>query len=158
MNVQVLYLAILDNEKNKAQKLIAKGVNINAEAFANVPVLHAIILSKKLRAVKLALELGADPDLKDAEGFGPIHYALDHKLYKIAACLLEKGANPLLRDPNEWPAFIMPETGVEVDPLLFARSCLEEPETCPQYIYPFGHSQQDEGEHVHSEHCSHAHH
>jgi ankyrin repeat protein len=47
-----------------------------------------------LDVVKLLLERGADPNVKDDDGKTPLHYAAWKGHHKVVELLLEHGANP----------------------------------------------------------------
>jgi len=72
--------------------------------------------------LKSLLEAGFDPDLPDAEGIPPIHYAVTLHAEKGLSILLEAGANIDARDPLFRTALIR---AVETDDLTMIKALLD---------------------------------
>lgn len=74
------------------------GVDINGSDY---PIIAKLSKSVSYQDVKYILEKGADPNLRDADGYSPLYYALENRSgqweasgYNLAKLLVEYGAKP----------------------------------------------------------------
>lgn len=80
--------------------LISKGANLEKVSIYGKP-LNWAVGSRHYEAVKVLLDHGADAN-GDSTGssLAPLILAVDYKDMEIYNILLEKGANPNIKDPN----------------------------------------------------------
>jgi ankyrin repeat protein len=62
-----LYFAAIGGHVEVAQRLLAAGADVNAQAQAAAPI-HGAVMGKNVDMVRLLLDRGADPALKDYAG------------------------------------------------------------------------------------------
>lgn len=84
--------------------LIERGADVNSNAYRGTPLLWAIY-SDSVKAARLLLDLGADPDLRHnfgGEGHGvkatALHLAAQFESLHCIDLLLSRGANPSITD------------------------------------------------------------
>ncbi|KAK0162418.1 hypothetical protein PV327_006195 [Microctonus hyperodae] len=109
--VTLLHWAAINNRKEIVKYLIAKGANVNAIGgeLASTP-LHWATRQGHLLTFTILMKAGADPTLRDSEGFACIHLAAQFGYTGIVAYLVAKGANPNDLDrsamtPLMWSAY-----------------------------------------------------
>jgi ankyrin repeat protein len=87
--------AVRNNDTNEAKRLIDRGVNINAMGKGGVTPLIWMQGMRDLTAMKLLLELGADPNEYMVNGIGsPLWLAAGGGRIEELRLLLEHGADP----------------------------------------------------------------
>ena len=84
--------AIIRGKKDRVQKLISLGANINIQNTDSNTPLHIAALNGHLEIVKLLLEKGADVNVKDKEGTTPLHLAASLGHFDIVKNLLNAKA------------------------------------------------------------------
>ncbi|KAF9768737.1 hypothetical protein IL306_013918 [Fusarium sp. DS 682] len=98
-----LYFAIQSGNVDMADFLIAKGANFITHTGIGLNALHQAASNGDIRMVKLFLEEGIDPDVRDPFGCTPLHFVECHRLgmvpqvVKIIKTLVHYGA-----DINSW--------------------------------------------------------
>ncbi|XP_043259622.1 palmitoyltransferase Hip14 isoform X2 [Colletes gigas] len=109
--VTLLHWAAINNRKDIVKYLIAKGAVVDAIGgeLASTP-LHWATRQGHLATVVLLMRAGADPTLRDSEGFSCIHLAAQFGHTSIVAYLVAKGVNPNMPDrtamtPLMWSAY-----------------------------------------------------
>ena len=90
-----LMLAIGDEDAARVKELLAAGVDVNAPEGDNYP-LHWAAVGGDLNTVKLLLEHGADPSVRDSAGRTPAMDAPRND-HKELADYLEKSAAESVR-------------------------------------------------------------
>ncbi|XP_034948859.1 palmitoyltransferase Hip14 isoform X2 [Chelonus insularis] len=109
--VTLLHWAAINNRTEIVKYLIAKGANVDAIGgeLASTP-LHWATRQGHLSTFAILMRAGADPTLRDSEGFACIHLAAQFGHTGIVAYLVAKGINP--NDPDRssmtplmWSAF-----------------------------------------------------
>ncbi len=102
----LLFRACGQVDKDLAELVIRKGVNVNSQAWGYAPALEAIWsgytkatkpadVPRLLGVLKLLLDHGADPDAKDRWDWSLLHYACGN--VDLTKLLLDRGANPNVR-------------------------------------------------------------
>ncbi|KMQ92184.1 palmitoyltransferase zdhhc17 [Lasius niger] len=109
--VTLLHWAAINNRKDIVKYLIAKGAVVDAIGgeLASTP-LHWATRQGHLSTVVVLMRAGADPTLRDSEGFSCIHLAAQFGHTAIVAYLVAKGVNPNMPDrsamtPLMWSAY-----------------------------------------------------
>lgn len=81
-----------------ADVIYEMGVDINGSDY---PIIAKLSKSASYQDVKYVLEKGADPNLRDVDGYSPLYYALENRTgqweasgYNLAKLLVEYGAKP----------------------------------------------------------------
>lgn len=79
---------------------------LNAGVAADAPcqgttVLHAAVVNGKLKAAQLLLQAGAKADAADADGYTPLMHAALNEDAPMVKLLLEHGADPALKNPQD---------------------------------------------------------
>jgi ankyrin repeat protein len=82
-DLPAMYFAAIGGHVTTAQKLIDAGADVNAAAEAAAPI-HGAIMGGSVEMVRLLLENGADPALKDYSGRDARALALEIKRADIA--------------------------------------------------------------------------
>ncbi|XP_008547862.1 palmitoyltransferase Hip14 isoform X1 [Microplitis demolitor] len=109
--VTLLHWAAINNRTEIVKYLIAKGANVDAIGgeLSSTP-LHWAARQGHLPTFSILMRAGADPSLRDSEGFACIHLAAQFGHTGIVAYLVAKGVNP--NDPDRssmtplmWSAF-----------------------------------------------------
>eukprot|EP00887_Chlorella_sp_A99_P000687 scaffold5.g687.t1 len=75
------------------------------EAGGKTRCLHVAARRGWAGLAELLVRAGADPELKDNEGFAPLHLAVLHKHARVVARLLALGADPLSHCPDIYPSY-----------------------------------------------------
>jgi uncharacterized protein len=78
-----LYFAAIGVQMDAAQRLIAAGADVNAQAQAGAPI-HGAVMGGSVDMVRLLLEHGADPSLKDYAGRDARALAIEIKRQDVA--------------------------------------------------------------------------
>jgi hypothetical protein len=79
--------------------LVSKGARVNEPNSAGfTPLLLAVASKKPLDSVRALVEAGADVNLSDENGNGPLHYAIDSP--PIAQLLINAGANVFAKNAD----------------------------------------------------------
>ncbi|XP_063980286.1 palmitoyltransferase Hip14 isoform X1 [Diachasmimorpha longicaudata] len=109
--VTLLHWAAINNRKEIVKYLIAKGANVDAVGgeLASTP-LHWATRQGHLETFAILMRAGADPTLRDCEGFACIHLAAQFGHTGVVAYLVAKGVNPNTPDrsamtPLMWSAY-----------------------------------------------------
>ncbi|KAK0090909.1 hypothetical protein PV325_000075 [Microctonus aethiopoides] len=109
--VTLLHWAAINNRKEIVKYLIAKGANVNAIGgeLASTPI-HWATRQGHLPTFIILMKAGADPTLRDSEGYACIHLAAQFGHTRIVAYLIAKGVNPNDLDrsamtPLMWSAY-----------------------------------------------------
>jgi ankyrin repeat protein len=91
-----LALACFFSNEPAFQRLLplTQDINHRANNPQQVAALHAATARRATGMVEALLRAGADPNLKQAEGFRPLHAAAQHGDLMIAGLLLVAGAHP----------------------------------------------------------------
>lgn len=105
--VQLIH-AIEKDDQSKAQKYLDQGLDLNIRGEHGLTPLLYFMSNKDISSMKLAMQLGADPNLKGVvyppKGhsweISPIGILSDGGSTKIFKLLLEHGANPNTLDNN----------------------------------------------------------
>ncbi len=77
---------------------LSQGYNLQSLNKAGINALHYAVDNEKVNAVRVLLENGADPNLKDKDGLTTLHYAVLVENRKIIELLLEKNADVDAKD------------------------------------------------------------
>ena len=78
---------------HKLKQLVSDNIDVNANKNGCY-LLHEAISSNNKEAVRLLLENGADPDVKDQRGLTPLQKSFSRYGKDYSSLLLENGANP----------------------------------------------------------------
>ncbi|XP_066590663.1 palmitoyltransferase Hip14 isoform X2 [Prorops nasuta] len=109
--VTLLHWAAINNRKDVVKYLIAKGAIVDAPGGdLDATPLHWATRHGHLSTVVILMRAGADPTLRDSEGFSCIHLAAQFGHTAIVAYLVAKGINPNMPDkssmtPLMWSAY-----------------------------------------------------
>lgn len=95
--------------EEKALKLLEKAIELQYVACrtdsleGKAPLHYAIGLKKESLALKLIDNLGAvELNVRDNNGKTPLVYALEKEMWTVARCLVQRGANIDLSQPEMW--------------------------------------------------------
>ena len=90
-----MYACITSNDKRKCGKLIVDGfcVNFRMPHFAMRTPLHIAAEYGSECIVKLLLDSGSNPDIKDTNGLTPIFFAVRNNHFDCVMLLIRYGAN-----------------------------------------------------------------
>ncbi|KAK0396859.1 hypothetical protein QR680_001887 [Steinernema hermaphroditum] len=107
----LLHWTAINNRYDAAKLLIERRCEVNAigGVLASTP-LHWAARHGHARIVALLIQNGANPDLRDVEGFTALHVAVQFACTPVVAYLLAKGQSPDTPDetqmtPAMWAAF-----------------------------------------------------
>jgi ankyrin repeat protein len=102
-NQSPLYLSIKKDREDLVALLLEKGVDQSAQI--QLPLITATF-NNNLNIVKMLLDKGADVNASGDEGWTALHASASGNFYRIASLLLEKGADPLIKDARgQLPTF-----------------------------------------------------
>ncbi len=96
------------------------------DRYGRTPLHNALVpLFEKVNILEIArlLQLGADPNAQDDDGFSPLHFAAQESLPDAARLLLDAGANPNMEDSfgmTPLARVARTEQGIQVIKLLLA--------------------------------------
>jgi hypothetical protein len=94
-----LRLAAIDGEIGTIQRLLYKGVYIDAKDERGWTALRCAVFQENIKVVKFLLKQGANPNTVESEqGSTPLHWAAQVGNREMAKVLLEAGAEPNVRD------------------------------------------------------------
>jgi len=95
-----LHSAAFSENVEAIRLLVSRGGNVNAVVHGDTPLLFAIKWSR-FKGLPALLELGADPDFKDANGMTALHYMLKKKSdLRFLRMLLDRGARSDIPDSS----------------------------------------------------------
>ena len=103
-DTQALMTAVQKGRREQAEALLAQGVSFNRHGNEGITPLFYLIMKQDKDAMRLALELGADPNLAEPEGNTPVAIIAGGKDDELLQILLEGGGNPNSLDHNGYPA------------------------------------------------------
>jgi ankyrin repeat protein len=86
--------AVWELNAEKAQKLIANGININEQINGNSTFLLDVVEQEDLEAVKFLVSLGANINLADKNGWTPLHHAVDVSIDGTIQSGKQQGSEP----------------------------------------------------------------
>lgn len=110
-NVSPLHWAALNNHFGICQFLLEQGANANAlGGDLQAPPIHWAICKGLLKITALLIKFGADPGIKDTQGYDAMHICAQNSFPFIAIYLLANGANiesldSFDRTPLLWAAY-----------------------------------------------------
>ena len=81
------------------EDLVKNGVDINNTQFDYTPLNEAIELGDE-QMVRFLLNLGADINKTDRDGFSPLQCALINEQFELVKCLIEMGALDVYKYAN----------------------------------------------------------
>jgi len=115
VNLELFIAARIENAQEAQRALILgadlEGLDRNgltpllAAAQIQLPLITATF-NNNLNIVKMLLDKGADVNASGDEGWTALHASASGNFYRIASLLLEKGADPLIKDARgQLPTF-----------------------------------------------------
>ncbi|WDD96960.1 ankyrin repeat domain-containing protein [Thalassomonas actiniarum] len=100
----LLLKAIKQGNEDKAQSMIAQGLKLNSHGDEGITPLFWLMLDKDLKAIELALKLGADPNFTAPDGQHTVATIVGEGDDDILALLLEYGGDANAVDLDGFPA------------------------------------------------------
>jgi ankyrin repeat protein len=94
----VLLAYVWRNDKERTQKLLAHGANVNAQDADGDTPLHGAAQNGTVEIINLLLDKGANPNAKNKLGGTPLMWAAVFGNDDAARLLLKRGADPSLKD------------------------------------------------------------
>jgi len=106
----VLLAYVWRDDKERTQKLLAHGADVNAPDADGDTALHGAAQSGNVEIIKLLLDKGANPNTKNKLGGTPLMWAAVYGNDDAARLLMTRGANPSLKDNDgmtalQWAAY-----------------------------------------------------
>lgn len=99
---QSLYKAIISGDHSNVKRYVSDGgSSLLKSTWKGNPPLHTAVEKGSVPMTRLLLHLGADPNLKDHQGWTALHIACYHGLYEVCSLLLahaDTGVLALSRD------------------------------------------------------------
>src|SRR5512147_5170 len=92
-NNTLLHYAAINNKKDLAERLIAKGVDVSAKNKHGFTPLHEAVLQNSKDVAELLIAKGADINAKNNFDYTPLHDAAFNNSKEVAELLIAKGAN-----------------------------------------------------------------
>ncbi|TVP60217.1 MAG: ankyrin repeat domain-containing protein [Halomonadaceae bacterium] len=99
-----LIRAIEGNNEGKARQLVADGLTLNVHGNEGITPLFWLIMGKNNAAVKMALELGADPDFRAGNGRHLVPTLAGGNDDELLELLLKAGGDPNATDLDGKPS------------------------------------------------------
>ena len=97
-----LHLACAKGDKDSAQIYIDRGANVNArDGVDRTPLHFAAANGKDLELIELLVENGADVNAQSIGGDTPLMKAIMFDNVEAVEVLLDKGADPKIKNSNE---------------------------------------------------------
>lgn len=103
-NTTLLINAIYKLDRNQANDFIKNGIDLNVHGHEGITPLFWLLINGNYNSIKLALELGADPNYKAIDGRHTVPSIAGSKNDDILSLLLEFGGNPDALDLDGYPA------------------------------------------------------
>jgi|SRR6185369_4651639 ankyrin repeat protein len=94
----VLLAYVWRNDKERTQKLLTHGANVNAQDADGDTALHGAAQNGNVEIINLLLDKGANANAKNKLGGTPLMWAAVFGNDDAARLLLSRGANPSLKD------------------------------------------------------------
>ena len=106
----VLLAYVWRDDKERTQKLLAHGADVNAQDRDGDTALHGAAQSGNVEIINLLLDKGANPNTKNKLGGTPLMWAAVYGNDGAARLLMTRGANPSLKDNDgmtalQWAAY-----------------------------------------------------
>lgn len=91
----LLISAVSEKAFFEAKKILEsdEDIDINTKTPSGQSLIHIAAANADLKCVQLLLDHGANPNIKDAFGWGPLHNAIRRGRWKCAILLIEAGAD-----------------------------------------------------------------
>lgn len=94
----ILLAYVWREDKERVQKLLASGANVNVQDGDGDTPLHGAAQSGNVEIISLLLDKGANPNAKNKLGGTPLMWAASFGNDDAARLLLKRGADPSLKD------------------------------------------------------------
>ena len=94
----VLLAYVWRDDKERTQKLLAHGANVNLQDVDGDTPLHGAAQNGNVEIINLLLDKGANPNTKNKLGGTPLMWAAVYGNDDAARLLLKRGADPSLKD------------------------------------------------------------
>ena len=97
-----LHFSCFFGQPECARELVQRGADLHAvaAAFGNVQPLHSAAAGRSAEIVKILLEAGADPKVKQGHGWTALHSAAQHGDADMSQTLLQHGADGSAKADN----------------------------------------------------------
>ena len=105
-----LHAAVFSNQFDLAERLIARGADVNAKTTVGFTPLHLAVSRNSPVIVNLLLDRGADVNATGEKGNTPLHTAADWDSLDMTRLLLDRGAD--VNATNEWGGTPLATTAV----------------------------------------------
>ena len=97
-NRPALMAYVWRDNKDRVEKLLARGADLNMQDADGDTALHGAAESGNVKIMRLLLDKGADPNAKNKEGGTPLMWAAVYGNDDAAKLLLSRGADASLKD------------------------------------------------------------